>query len=58
MFKSHVVVPPNDMHVLWQVPQYIIVTAGEVSHEFSIQIQIPEIINNFYFYFSIRSCSL
>lgn len=33
MFKSHVIVPPNDIHILWQVPQYVIVTAGEVSEK-------------------------
>lgn len=36
MFKSHVIVPPNDIHILWQIPQYIIVTAGEVSLKFFI----------------------
>ncbi|KAG4065446.1 hypothetical protein HA402_003261 [Bradysia odoriphaga] len=30
MFQSHVIVPPNDVHILWQIPQYIIVTAGEI----------------------------
>ncbi|KAJ6638650.1 Peptide transporter family 1 [Pseudolycoriella hygida] len=30
MIKTHVIVPPNDIHILWQLPQYIIVTAGEI----------------------------
>ncbi|XP_037029452.1 peptide transporter family 1-like [Bradysia coprophila] len=29
-FQSHAIVPPNDVHILWQIPQYIIVTAGEI----------------------------
>lgn len=27
----HTVVEPVSIHILWQIPQYVIMTAGEVS---------------------------
>lgn len=55
MFKSHVIVPPNDIHILWQVPQYIIVTAGEVSLSILTQILSD---NRSFLFPPQRSCSL
>jgi solute carrier family 15 (oligopeptide transporter), member 1 len=28
--KSHIVTTPNSVHMLWQIPQFIVMTAGEV----------------------------
>lgn len=33
---THIIAQPNSIHILWQVPQYIIITAGEVSHSIFI----------------------
>lgn len=30
MLREHILTEPNNIHMLWQLPQYIVITAGEV----------------------------
>lgn len=30
MLREHILAEPNNVHMLWQLPQYIVITAGEV----------------------------
>lgn len=39
MIKTHMIVEPNSVHILWQVPQYFIITIGEVSVDVTVTLR-------------------